>query len=276
MPELPEVEATRRHLAPILVGAVVDGVTVRRERALRLQPFPPDFAARLRGRRVGDLGRRGKFLLAGLGDGLTWVLHLGMSGRVAVAARGEPEAPHTAVVVGLAGGPEVRFVDPRTFGYTAVLTSEELAVAGPSRLGPDALEALPRAPALASRLAGRSAPIKALLLDQHLVAGLGNIYADEVLHRARVRPDRAAGSLTGLEVSALRRAVRPVLQASLRYGGTSLADIAYLLPDGRAGDYLARLAVYGRAGEPCRRCGGSIERIVLRNRSAYYCPGCQR
>jgi formamidopyrimidine-DNA glycosylase len=276
VPELPEVEITRRHLEPVVCGAVVCGVAVRRERALRLQPRPRDFAARLQGRRVLGLARRGKYLLGDLGDGLTWVTHLGMSGRMALARPGEPEAAHTAVVVALDGGPEVRFVDPRTFGHTAVLTPEELAMAGPARLGPDALDALPAAAALAARLAGRSAPIKPLLLDQRLVAGLGNIYADEVLHRARLRPDRPAGSLGREEVAALRRAVRPVLQASLRRGGTSLADLAYLLPDGRAGGYLERLAVYGRAGEACRRCDTAVERIVLRGRSAFFCPECQR
>jgi len=276
MPELPEVEITRRHLEPVLCGAVVSEVAVRRQRALRLQPSPEDFASRLRGRRVLGLSRRGKYLLGDLGDDLTWVTHLGMSGRLSVARPGDPEAAHTAVVVTLAAGPEVRFVDPRTFGHTAVLTPAELAAAGPARLGPDALEALPLTRALAGRLAGRSAPIKPLLLDQRLVSGLGNIYADEVLHRARLRPDRPAGSLAPDEVAALRRAVRPVLQASLRRGGTSLADLAYLLPDGRAGGYLERLRVYGREGEPCRRCGALVERLVLRGRSAYYCPECQR
>ncbi|MBN2114329.1 MAG: bifunctional DNA-formamidopyrimidine glycosylase/DNA-(apurinic or apyrimidinic site) lyase [Acidimicrobiia bacterium] len=276
MPELPEVEITRRHLEPVVRGARVGEVAVRRARALRLQPHPGDFAVRLQGRRVLALTRQGKYLLGDLGDGLTWVTHLGMSGRMSLAGREEPEAPHTAVVVSLEAGPQVRFVDPRTFGHTAVLTADELAAAGPARLGPDALDALPRSPVLVARLAGRRAPIKPLLLDQRLLAGLGNIYADEVLHRARVRPDRPAGSLNREEVAALRRAVRPVLEASLRRGGTSLADLAYLLPDGRAGGYLERLAVYGRAGEPCRRCGGAVERMVLRGRSAYFCSGCQR
>jgi formamidopyrimidine-DNA glycosylase len=276
MPELPEVEITRRHLEPVVCGALIREVVVRRERALRLQPRPEDFAARLRGRRVAGLGRRGKYLLGDLGEGLTWVTHLGMSGRMSLAAPGAPEAAHTAVVVALEGGPEVRFVDPRTFGHTAVLTAGEMAAAGPARLGPDALDAMPATPALVRRLAGRTAPIKPLLLDQRVVAGLGNIYADEVLHRARVRPDRPAGSLGREEVAALRRAVRPVLEASLRRGGTSLADLAYLLPDGRAGGYLERLAVYGRAGEGCRRCRTPVERIVLRGRSAFFCPECQR
>jgi formamidopyrimidine-DNA glycosylase len=276
MPELPEVELTRRHLEPVLRGSRIERVAVRGERVTRLQPHRDDFAVRLAGRRVRGLARRGKYLLADVGAGLTWLTHLGMSGRVSVAAPGAPEAPHTSLVVGLRGGPEVRLIDPRTFGHSAVLTPGELAAAGPSRLGPDALEELPSTRWLAARLAGRTAPIKALLLDQRLLAGLGNIYADEVLYRARLRPDRRAGSLAHTEVAALRRSVRPVLEAGLRHGGTSLADLAYLLPDGRTGRFLPRLGAYGRAGRPCRRCGEPIVRLVLHGRSAFFCPGCQQ
>jgi formamidopyrimidine-DNA glycosylase len=276
MPELPEVELTRRHLEPVLRGARIGRVAVRGERVLRRQPLPGDFTARLAGRRVLGLGRRGKYLLADVGDELTWLTHLGMSGRVSIVPSGTPEAPHTSLVVELEDGPEVRLIDPRTFGHVAVLTPAELALAGPARLGPDALEELPSSRWLAARFAGRTAPIKALLLDQRLVAGLGNIYADEVLHRARLRPDRAAGSLSREEVAALRGAVRPVLEAGLRHGGTSLADLAYLLPDGRTGQFLPRLRAYGRAGRPCRRCGTGIVRIVQNGRSAFFCPGCQR
>jgi formamidopyrimidine-DNA glycosylase len=276
MPELPEVELTRRHLEPVLRGTRIARVAVRGDRVLRGQPSPGDFTARLAGRRVLALGRRGKYLLADVGEGLTWLTHLGMSGRVSVVPPGAPEAAHTALVVGLQDGPEVRLIDPRTFGQTAVLTPGELDLAGPARLGPDALEELPTSRWLAARLAGRTAPIKALLLDQRLLSGLGNIYADEVLHRARLRPDRPAGSLDRQEVAALRGAVRPVLEAGLRHGGTSLADLAYLLPDGRTGEFLPRLRAYGRAGRPCRRCGTAIVRIVQHGRSAFFCPGCQR
>jgi formamidopyrimidine-DNA glycosylase len=275
VPELPEVEVTRRHLAPVLEGSRVASVMVLRERMLRRQPRVRDFADRLTGRRVEALDRHGKLLLARLDGDLIWLLHLGMSGRLAVAS-GREEHPHTRLTVRLRDGREVRFVDPRTFGFTVVLTPAELAAGGWLPRGPDALEELPSAPDLASRLAGRRAPIKALLLDQHLLAGLGNIYADEVLHRAGVRPDRTAGSLDPGEVAALRDAVGPVLREGLQHGGTSLDDLAYLLPDGRAGGYLALLRAYGRTGEPCPRCGTPIVRTVLRNRSAHYCPGCQR
>lgn len=274
MPELPEVEATRRLLAPVVEGAVIERVEVRRDRMARRNQRPGDLADRMQGRRVNRLGRRGKFLLGELEDGITWVSHLGMSGRFAVAVAGDPEAPHTNVVVHLRSGPEVRLVDPRTFGFVAAYTPDELELAM-STVGPDALDELPRTRRLTEILEGRSAPIKALLLDQRLVSGLGNIYADEVLHRARVAPHRPAGSLDAEEVAALRAAIPVVLRAGLRHGGTSLDDMAYLLPDGRAGDYTARLAVYGRDGERCRRCGTTIERTVLRGRSSHWCPGCQ-
>jgi formamidopyrimidine-DNA glycosylase len=275
MPELPEVEATRRHLEPVVVGRVIESADVRRERMTRRHESPRDFAARLAGRRVESLGRRGKFLLGFLEGDITWVTHLGMSGRLAVARRGEVEAPHTNVVIRLSGAHEVRMVDPRTFGFVAAWTPAEMDEQFGGRIGRDALDDLPTTAELAESLGGRSAPIKALLLDQGVVSGLGNIYADEILHRARIRPDRPGGSLTRAEVGALRAAVRPVLEAGLSHGGTSLGDLAYLLPDGRAGEYLDRLDAYGREGEACRRCGGIIERVVIRSRSSHWCRGCQ-
>jgi formamidopyrimidine-DNA glycosylase len=276
MPELPEVEATRRHLAPALEGASITSVEVRRPRMARRQPRPADLPDRMVGRRVERVGRHGKFLMTALEGDLTWVLHLGMSGRLSLARPGEPEPVHTNVVVALGSGVEVRLVDPRTFGFVAVYTPEELDGSPLAGLGPDALDSLPRAPDLARRMAGRSVPVKPLLLDQRFIAGLGNIYTDEVLWRARIAPARPAGSLDSGEVSAMRRAIRPTLEAGLRSGGTSLDDLAYLLPDGRAGEYLARLRAYGREGLPCRRCGGPIRRAVLRQRSTFFCPRCQR
>lgn len=276
MPELPEVEATRRHLEPVLVGSRVVRVEVRRDRMVRRQERPTDFGDRLAGRRIDALDRVGKFMIAAVEGDLTWVTHLGMSGRVQVASPGVPESSHTNLVVHLDGGSEVRFVDPRTFGFMVVYTPAEWDASPMVRLGPDALTHLPRSPRLARILEGRTAPIKALLLDQAIVAGIGNIYADEILHRSGIAPHRPGGSLDRGEVAALRAAIRPVLQAGLAAGGTSLDDLAYLLPDGRAGDYMARLRVYGRAGEPCMRCGAAIESDVLRQRTAHWCPGCQR
>jgi len=276
VPELPEVETTRRALADVLEGARVRSVGVKRDRMVRRQARPGDFAERLVGRKVESVGRIGKFLMTQLSEDLTWVTHLGMSGRLRLVPSPEPQEPHTNVVVTMSSEIDLRFIDPRTFGFMAVFTPQELESSSLARLGPDALDHLPTARSLQGRLANRTAPIKALLLDQNLVAGLGNIYADEVLHRARVRPDRQGGSLDAGEVKALRSAVRPVLNAGLRWGGTSLDDLAYLLPDGSAGQYLDRLKVYGREDEPCRRCGTPIRRTMLRGRSTHWCPSCQK
>ncbi|MCJ7726689.1 MAG: bifunctional DNA-formamidopyrimidine glycosylase/DNA-(apurinic or apyrimidinic site) lyase [Acidimicrobiia bacterium] len=275
MPELPEVETTRRHLAPAVEGRIIAAVDVRRPRMVRRQARPGDFAERVMGRTVERLDRHGKFLLGRLNGDITWVTHLGMSGRVGLAVPGDPEAPHTNVVIRLDDDTEVRLVDPRTFGFVAAFLPDEMAAGSLAALGPDALDDLPSSARLAERMAGRIVPIKPLLLDQGFLAGLGNIYADEVLFRSGVRPSRRAGSLDADEVQRLRAAIRPVLQAGLRYGGTSLNDLAYLLPDGRAGEYLSRLRVYGREDEPCTRCATPIRRAVLRQRSTFWCPECQ-
>lgn len=275
MPELPEVEATRRALESEIEQQRVSTVSVRHPRTVRRQDRPVDFTDRLVGRTVERLGRHGKFLLTQLDAELTWVTHLGMSGRIQMADPGEEEATHTRVVVTFEGGRELRFVDPRTFGFMVVWTDEELEGSTLSRLGPDAFTGLPTARELAERLAGRSALIKPLLLDQSIVAGVGNIYADESLHRARISPLRPAGELSTEEVGRLRAGIEETLAAAVDQGGTSLDDLAYLLPDGRAGDFLDRLRVYGREGEACPRCGGEIRRVVLRGRSAFWCEDCQ-
>src|SRR5690606_7562590 len=255
MPELPEVETTRRHIAPVLEGARISAVELGRDRMARRNMRPQDIPERLLGRRVGRVGRRGKFLLIEVEGDLTWVIHLGMSGRMRITSPSDPLDPHTQLVVTTDRGDQVRLIDPRTFGFVAGFTPEELEHDSLAALGPDALEELPDAATLGARLAGRRAPIKALLLDQRILAGLGNIYADEVLFRARVRPTRPGGDLTPEELADLVAAIPEVLLAGVEMGGTSLDDLAYLLPDGRAGEYLDRLMVYGRAGEPCLVCG---------------------
>jgi formamidopyrimidine-DNA glycosylase len=276
MPELPEVETVRRSLAPALEGARVVSVEVRHPRLARRNERPGDVTDRLRGRQIHRLDRTGKFLLASVEGDLTWVTHLGMSGRIELADPVEPQQPHTHVVVKTDRGQEMRMVDPRTFGFVAVFTPEELASSTIAGLGPDALHHLPRSPVWKKRMAGRTVAIKSLLLDQRFIAGLGNIYADEVLHRARIRPTRPAGSLAVDEIKRLRGSVLPVLEAGLRWGGTSLSDLAYLLPDGRAGEYLHRLRVYGREGLPCHRDGKPIERTVIGGRSSFWCLQCQK
>lgn len=275
MPELPEVETTRRGLVPVLAGRTVVSVEVLHPRMLRRQPDPADFVARLPGKVVGELGRRGKFLLIAVGEGLTWVFHLGMSGRMSITDRGAPAHTHTRVVVRTDACQEVRMVDPRTFGFTAVLTPDELASSSIARLGPDAFTALPSARELASKAAGRRVAIKTLLLDQRYLAGLGNIYTDEVLFAAAIAGDRPSGSLSLTEVGAIRTAIGRVLADGLEHGGTSLDDLAYLLPDGRAGRHLEYLSVYGREGKPCRRCGALILKMRINGRSSHRCPACQ-
>jgi len=275
MPELPEVETTRRGLIEALDGAEISHASVTHPRLLRRQANPADFAARLEGRTVTRLGRIGKFLMFDVDDAFTWVTHLGMSGRISVDAPTDPLVSHTHVRVSTTAGVEVRMVDPRTFGFTVVLTADELAASTLADLGPDALTALPRSDALHRVAARRAIAVKTLLLDQSFLAGLGNIYADEVLFRAKVANTRLANSLTLGEMKRIRASVRPVLEAGLEYGGTSLNDLAYLLPDGRAGEYLDRLKVYGREDEPCRRCGALIGRRVMGGRSSFSCPTCQ-
>lgn len=280
MPELPEVESTRRALAPELEGQRIATITVVRDRMVRRQENPSDFKRRLEGRKIIRLHRHGKFMLADVGESpdgpeFVWVTHLGMSGRIQVAQPGDVVAAHTNVTITLGNGREFRFIDPRTFGFVAAWTPEELAATSLSELGPDALTALPRSKQLAAALAGRSAPIKALLLDQRIVAGVGNIYADEALHRSRLSPHRQGGSLSDAEIASLRSAIRDSLAAGLKWGGTSLDDLAYLLPDGRAGEFTSRLRAYGREDEPCRRCGTTMRREVIRQRSSFWCPGCQ-
>ena len=275
MPELPEVETTRRCLVPDLEGRTITAVDVRRARMLRRQPRPADFADRLTGRRIDQLRRHGKFLIANLGGDVAWVTHLGMSGRVSMSRSQDREVPHTHVVVRTDRDSEFRLVDPRTFGFVVAYTPDELDASSLGKLGPDAYTDLPRSADIHAALQPRTAPIKALLLDQQVLAGLGNIYADEALHRAGIAPMRPGGSLELGEVQRLRRAITTTLDAGLRHGGTSLDDLAYLLPDGRAGEYVTRLRVYSRDGEPCRRCGTEIRRTVLRQRSTHWCPGCQ-
>lgn len=230
---------------------------------------------KLRGRTVESVRRHGKFLLIDLDDGHKLVAHLGMSGRFSVTDRDEPTAAHTHFVAEMENGKQIRFIDPRTFGFVAVYDEDEISASGVGRLGPDAWEDPPTVEALALTLSGRKAPIKALLLDQRPISGLGNIYADEVLFAAQIHPLTPGGELSNVKLRALLEATREVLSGAIESGGTTLDDLAYLLPDGRAGDNLDRLAVYGREGEPCLVCGAEVMRTVVRARSTHFCPSCQ-
>jgi formamidopyrimidine-DNA glycosylase len=276
LPELPEVETTRRHLDAAMTGRTLVEVSVDHPRTARLNASPEEVAVRLTGRSVMSMGRHGKFLTAPLDDGQTMISHLGMSGRFSLSGGTDPSVPHTHVVMVLDDGQEVRFVDPRTFGFVSVFDEDDIGLSPLSRLGPDAWQDPPTAAGLRTSLRGRTAPIKALLLDQGIVAGLGNIYADEVLHLARVHPLRAGGRISAATASRILDAIRHVLGVAIDSGGTTLEDLAYLLPDGQAGENLESLEVYGREGLPCRRCGTPVRRIVVRARSTHYCPSCQR
>lgn len=214
--------------------------------------------------------------MIGLDDDHTVVAHLGMSGRFSIVDQGTVLENHTHFIARLDDGREVRFVDPRTFGFVAVYDEGELDDSGVSRLGPDAWLSPPSPSDLERSLEGRSAPIKALLLDQKPLSGLGNIYADEALFSSGIHPLRPGGDIASDEVEKLLEAIRGTLDAAISNGGTTLDDLAYLLPDGRAGENMTSLAVYGRAGEPCHKCGTPIERLVIRGRSSHFCPECQR
>ena len=250
MPELPEVETVRRAIRPALVGAEVAAARICHPRTARRNARSADVEDRLAGRRVRGADRLGKFLLIRLDSDLTWVIHLGMSGRIRLSPPGAPHEIHTRFWAETVSGPSVRLIDPRTFGFVAVFTSAELEGSTLAALGPDAWRELPPPGVLAGRMAGRTVAVKTLLLDQRFLAGLGNIYADEVLHRAGIHPARPAGGLAGEEVRALHSQVGPVLTEGISRGGTSLDDLAYLLPDGRAGGFLEYLRAYGREADP--------------------------
>ena len=275
MPELPEVETVRLAIHPQLVGERVEAARICHPRTARRHARVTDVEDRLPGRLVLGTDRIGKFLLVRLDSDLTWVIHLGMSGRIRLVPPGDPEELHTRFWADTVSGPAVRFIDPRTFGFVAVFTAEELGASSLAKLGPDAWTGLPTAGYLLERMKSRSIAVKSLLLDQRFLAGLGNIYADEVLHRAGIHPARPAGGLSRSEVAMLRSQVQPVLSDGIRSGGTSLDDLAYLLPDGRAGGFLQYLRAYGREGRPCRSCDTPIRRMVIGARSCFFCPGCQ-
>jgi formamidopyrimidine-DNA glycosylase len=280
LPELPEVETVRRGLEPVLVGRRIVRADVRRP-DLRW-PFPPSLAERLTGARIERLGRRSKYLLATLDRGETLIVHLGMSGRILVSGApvGAFHHPHPApekhdhLVIDLDGGARITLNDARRFGALDLWPSDALEthrlLAG---LGPEPLGNGFDARHLAARLAGRATSVKAVLSDQRVVAGLGNIYVCEALWRARVAPLRLARDVTGPETEAIVAAVRAVLRDALDAGGSSLRD--YRQANGELGYFQHAFAVYSREGEPCPRCGAAIARVAQAGRSSFFCPGCQ-
>jgi formamidopyrimidine-DNA glycosylase len=308
MPELPEVETVRRGLEPVLAGHVLARVEQRRP-DLRW-PLPERFAERLTGRRVTGLGRRSKYLLIGLEGDETWIVHLGMSGRILVAAAPSPHPSptrseslsgeggatparpamigdfhhgmavpdkHDHVVVTTDAGATVTYNDARRFGAMDLWPTAELEahplLAG---LGPEPLGNAFSGATLAAAFAGKRAPVKAALLDQRVVAGLGNIYVCEALHRAGISPKRLAGSLSRQRTERLAQEVVATLNEAIAAGGSSLRD--YRQTDGELGYFQHSFRVYDREGEPCPApgCAGTVARIVQSGRSSFWCPKCQR
>ena len=279
MPELPEVETVRRGLLPVMEGRRILAAAAHRP-DLRW-PLPERLAERLTGRRVERLRRRSKYILADLDGGETLILHLGMSGRMLVSGgtvgafhHAMPAAAkHDHIVLDMEGGARITFNDARRFGMvdltpTAAAEAHRLlAGLGPEPLGNAFGEAY-----LAGRLKGR-APVKAALLDQKVVSGLGNIYVSEALFRAGIAPARAAGSLRPEEIARLVPAIREVLTEAIAAGGSSLRD--YRQADGELGYFQHSFRVYDRAGAPCPNCGHAVERIVQQGRSSFFCPVCQ-
>ena len=273
MPELPEVETVMRGLAPVMQGVRIARAQVNRP-DLRW-PFPPHMEARLTGARIEMMRRRSKYILAGLDSGETLLIHLGMSGRMVINP--EADQKHDHVVLEMETGARIVFNDPRRFGAmdlcdTATLDQHRLiAVLGPEPLGNRFDAAY-----LETAFKGRKMPVKSALLDQRIIAGLGNIYVCEVLWRAGIHPQTAIGTLAPHRMPVLVRHIREVLTEAIEAGGSSLRD--YVQTNGDLGYFQHRFAVYGREGNPCATpgCAGTIARMVQSGRSTFYCPTCQQ
>jgi formamidopyrimidine-DNA glycosylase len=271
MPELPEVETTVRGLRPILEGRKIAALELRRE-DLRW-PFPPDLRQRMTGARVTRLGRRAKYGLIETDRGDTMVFHLGMSGSWRV----DPKeiGKHDHVLIETEEGRRIALNDHRRFGFIDLVRSDEIDAYAPfARMGPEPLGEAFDGAYLARALVGRRAPIKALLLDQRIVAGLGNIYVCDALNLAQIAPGRAGGHIARARLDRLAESVKAVLRRAIEAGGSSLRD--YLQPNGELGYFSSQWRVYGREGLPCPRCATAIRRRVDSGRSTFFCPKCQR
>lgn len=277
MPELPEVETVRRDLAREVVGRAVKAVAVTGTRSVRRQQKDV-FVERLVGRTITGTVRRGKYLALVLDDGSWLVAHLRMSGQLLLADDPEqPQPKHTHVTITFASGDQLRFVDPRTFGEMFVMQPDELATGAPEigALGFDPVESLVSWLEFGRLLLGRNQALKALLMDQKAVAGLGNIYSDEILHAAGLRYDHVSSRLTPQEVRRLYRSMVEVISEAIKARGSSLADQQYVDLRGAPGSYQMQHQVYAREGQACPRCRGTIERAKFQQRSTFYCPHCQ-
>jgi formamidopyrimidine-DNA glycosylase len=280
VPELPEVETVRRGLAGRVVERTVEEVEVGRERTVR-RTSKQQVVDGLTGATIVAADRRGKYLLCPLDTGDTMMVHLRMSGQLLLAPAGAVRPAHTHVVLVLSGAlaEELWFVDPRTFGEVVVFDPDHVDVELPelASLGVDPLADGLDPVVLGALLAGRRTRLKPLLLDQHVIAGIGNIYADEILHAAKLHPERVAGSLRRREVVRLHDEMHGILEAAVGAGGSTLGDAQYVDLMGSGGSYQDDHRVYGRNGERCTTCGrGIVRRSVAGGRSTHFCPWCQR
>jgi len=273
VPELPEVETVRRRIAPLVEGTTIASAEIVDPRLTR--PVSPSLVAdALVGERIAAVERRGKYLLWRLESGRTLVVHLRMTGSLLHFPAGDlPADAHRRATLALDTGAAVGYRDVRRFGTWELLDDGHLRPYLASRLGPEPLAPSFTSARLARIVAGRRAPIKAVLLDQRRIAGIGNIYADEALWRARIHPRRPAGELDAPEIAHLHRAVRAALRRGVELNGSTLRD--YVTPDGEGGGMQHEFHVYGRLGEPCDRCGRPIERIVVGGRGTWLCSRCQ-
>ena len=274
MPEMPEVEAVRRVLEPQLRGRRVASVAIAQPQIVA-HPGPDGFASAVEGREIVGMGRRGKFLTMALGDGGTIVLHLRMTGHLLVLPANFPVQKHTHLVMGLSDGMEVRYVDPRRFGrFWYLAPGEEDAVTGMAKLGPEPLDAAFTGSYLKEKAGSRSRAVKEALHDQSVVAGIGNINSDEILFKARIRPDTRCKDLSARLWNRLAREARAVIESSVAVNAMTPEE--YREGMGEVFHNMEHVEVYGRAGEPCLRCGSTVRRMEIGGRGSYYCPRCQR
>jgi formamidopyrimidine-DNA glycosylase len=278
MPELPEVEVMRRDLEREVVGKKIKGVEVTGARSVRRHKNKKDFVDVLNGRKIMAVQRRGKYLVMKLDGNDALVVHLGMSGQLLRAKTAREKAPkHTHVVITFTQGGLLRFVDPRTFGEMFVTVYDDIdqQVEELAHLGLDPLETALSWDLFGRMLAERKTKLKPLLMDQKFIAGIGNVYSDEILFEAGLKWERQSDSLSQQEVRRLYRAISETLQGAVKYRGSSLADEGYVDLFGKPGEYQDHHQVYGREGQSCMRCRRPIQRARYSNRSTFYCDACQ-
>ena len=278
MPELPEVETIRRDLEREVAGKKIKGVEVHGLRSIRRHGTKKKFIDALDGRKINSVGRKGKYLQLKLDDGKVLVIHLGMSGQLLRAKSAREKMPkHTHVVIVFTQGGQLRYVDPRTFGELFVAAPEDIDKEVPelAHLGIDPLEDAMSWAVFGRMLQAKRTKLKPLLMDQKFVAGIGNIYSDEILWTAGLRHDRASDSLTSQEVRRLYRAMVETLQDAIKHRGSSLADEQYRDLFGKTGEYQSQHKVYDREGQACPRCRSTVARLKVGGRSSFYCPQCQ-